>query len=126
MIILQRPAEGTRSDIAVKVMLEALDEHFPEDSHWTKPEGGMFLWATVDHRIDTRKMFTRALANNVAYVMGGSFFPNGGGHNTMRLNFSYSQPDVLRKGIKRLGKVIKKEHELVTPPMPEWATLNFP
>lgn len=109
-----------------KVMLECLDEYFPGDAHWTKPEGGMFLWATLDHKIDTRRMFTRAIKANVAYVMGGAFYPNGGGHNTMRLNFSFSSPKIVRKGIKRLGKVIAQEVEFHLHPRPEWEDLNFP
>ncbi|MCK4615085.1 MAG: PLP-dependent aminotransferase family protein, partial [Thermoplasmata archaeon] len=109
-----------------KVMLESIEEYFPMGSHWTKPEGGMFLWATLDHRINTRKMFPRALENNVAYVIGGAFYPNGGGENTMRLNFSFSAPEIVREGIKRLGNVIEQELELMATPMPEWAELNFP
>jgi 2-aminoadipate transaminase len=109
-----------------KVMLECLDEFFPSDAHWTKPEGGMFLWATLDNRIDTRKMFSRALDANVAYVMGGAFYPNGGGHSTMRLNFSFSSPEVLCEGVKRLGNVINQELKLRTHALPEWANLNFP
>ncbi len=109
-----------------KVMLKYLDKYFPESASWTKPEGGMFLWATLDNRIDTRKMFNRALEANVAYVMGGAFYPNGGGHNTMRLNFSFSKPDILKEGVKRLGKVIENELTLRSHPLPEWANLNFP
>lgn len=109
-----------------KVMLDCLDKHFPENAHWTKPEGGMFLWATLDNRIDTRKMFRRALEANVAYVMGGAFYPNGGGHNTMRLNFSFSSPKVLCQGVARLGGVIEQEMMLRTHALPEWANLNFP
>lgn len=109
-----------------EVMLRSLDEHFPGDASWTRPEGGMFLWAVLNRKIDTRKMFTRALEANVAYVMGGAFYPNGGGHNTMRLNFSFVDPDTIAEGIGRLGGVIRKEEELRSYAMPEWANLNFP
>ena len=109
-----------------KIMLRSMDEYFPSDAHWTKPEGGMFLWATLNHRIDTKRMFKRALKADVAYVMGGAFYPNGGGHNTMRLNFSYSTPEILHEGVKRLGKVIEDELEYHAHPIPEWENLNFP
>ena len=50
------------------------------------------------------------LIEKVAYVPGKSFYPNAdGGHNAMRLNFSYSSPEVIVEGIKRLGIAIKKE-----------------
>ena len=97
----------------LKVMLESLEKYFPKSAHWTKPEGGMFLWVTLDPRIDTRVMFPRALDKNVAYVLGGAFQPNGGDENTMRLNFSFCSPDIIREGVKRLAEVIKDEMELV-------------
>ena len=43
----------------------------------------------------------------VAFVPGFSFFPNGGGENTMRLNFSYCKPDMINEGIARLARTIK-------------------
>jgi len=44
----------------------------------------------------------------VAFVPGASFHANGGGDNTMRINFSYSAPDTIREGITRMGKVLKE------------------
>jgi len=34
-------------------MLDALEEHFGEHSRWTKPQGGLFIWATLPEYIDT-------------------------------------------------------------------------
>jgi DNA-binding transcriptional MocR family regulator len=45
----------------------------------------------------------------VAYVVGDAFFPDGSGHNTMRLNFSYSDDEMLTEGIRRLAEAIKEE-----------------
>jgi 2-aminoadipate transaminase len=92
-------------------MVEALTEFWPEGCRWTHPQGGLFLWAQVPESINT-EVFLRekALVEKVAYVPGKSFYPNAdGGHNAMRLNFSYSSPEVIVEGIKRLGMAIKKE-----------------
>jgi 2-aminoadipate transaminase len=89
------------------VMLKALEEYMPEGVKWTKPEGGLFLWATLPECIDTQEIFPSAVEQKVAFVPGGSFHPKGGGHNTMRLNFSNSKPELIVEGIKRLAKVIK-------------------
>jgi len=43
----------------------------------------------------------------VAFVPGGPFHPNGGGLNTMRLNFSYSTPENIREGMTRLGLTLQ-------------------
>ncbi|MHC1604558.1 MAG: aminotransferase-like domain-containing protein [Candidatus Methanofastidiosia archaeon] len=88
------------------IMLKAMEEHFPPEVTWTKPEGGMFIWVTLPEYINTKEMFTEALKEDVAYVHGGAFYINGG-FNHMRLNFSYCDNEKITKGIKKLGKVIK-------------------
>jgi len=88
-------------------MLDALEEHMPEEVRWTHPEGGLFLWASLPEAIKTRDFFQLALDKNVAFVPGESFFAEGGGENTMRLNFSNAKPDMINEGIGRLGLVIK-------------------
>jgi 2-aminoadipate transaminase len=91
------------------VMLDALTEHMPAGVKWTHPQGGLFLWATLPEGMNTTELLQEAVAEKVAYVPGTSFFANGGGENTMRLNFSYSKPELINEGIARLGKVFKKK-----------------
>jgi len=90
-------------------MLNALDKHFPPEAHWNRPEGGLFLWVTLPESVDTRKMFKRALAEKVAYVVGQAFHCDDGGRNTMRLNFSHASNEMIDEGIRRLGNVIREE-----------------
>jgi 2-aminoadipate transaminase len=90
------------------IMLKALEKHFPEGSTWTKPGGGMFIWVTLPEKIDTKEMFMDAIKAKVAYVHGASFCPDGGGRNTMRLNFSNTDDNRIEEGIKRLAKIIKE------------------
>lgn len=89
------------------VMLNALEEYMPEGVQWTHPKGGLFLWVRLPESIDTQEIFPAAVKEKVAYVPGASFHPKGGGHNTMRLNFSASKPELIMEGIKRLAKVVK-------------------
>jgi 2-aminoadipate transaminase len=88
-------------------MLEAMSRHFPEGVTWTKPNGGLFLWVTFPQDLDAADVLRAAVAQKVAFVPGTSFFPDDTGHNTARLNFSYSKPDVIEEGIRRLGDVLK-------------------
>lgn len=92
-----------------RVMLEALDEFFPQGVKWTKPQGGMFLWVTLPEKINATDMLKRAVEAKVAYVPGEFFHPLGGGQNTMRLNFSNASPQNIIEGMRRLAEVIKKE-----------------
>ena len=89
------------------VMIKALEQYMPEGVEWTHPKGGLFLWVTLPHNIDTSTIFNDAVEAKVAFVPGGPFHPQGGGENTMRLNFSNSKPELIYEGIKRLADVIK-------------------
>lgn len=90
------------------VMLEMMDEMFPSEMRWTKPAGGMFLWGMMPEGVDAAEVLKIAIDRKVAFVPGGAFHPNGGGANTMRINFSYSSPDSIREGITRLGNTLKE------------------
>jgi 2-aminoadipate transaminase len=87
-------------------MLQALAEHFPRGATWTRPTGGMFIWATLPDGLDAAVMLDAALDANVGYVPGGPFFAEAPRPNTMRLSFATVAPDKMREGIARLGKVI--------------------
>jgi 2-aminoadipate transaminase len=90
------------------VMLEMMEEMFPPEVSWTRPQGGMFLWGIMPERLDAAEVLRVAIERKVAFVPGSSFHANGGGANTMRLNFSFSSPDVIREGITRLGITLKE------------------
>lgn len=99
------------------VMLAAMEEHFPPGVQWTRPQGGLFLWSTLPHGMDTTKLLHRAIEEKVAFVPGAPFHPCGGGQNTMRLNFSNAAPEKIVEGIARLGKVLSESLEKRYTPM---------
>ncbi len=88
-------------------MLTALAEEFPASATWTRPRGGLFVWATLPAPIDTGDLFAKAIARDVAFVPGGSAFLNGQGHSSMRLNYSAMPPARISEGIGRLGEVVR-------------------
>ncbi len=91
------------------VMLETMEELFPSEVHWTRPEGGMFLWGILPKGMDAAEVLKIAIERKVAFVPGAAFHPTGGGENTMRLNFSFCNPETIREGVTRLGYVLKEE-----------------
>ncbi len=93
-------------------MLEALETYFPRSATWSRPEGGLFLWATLPSYIDTTDLLARALRENVAFVPGAAAFVDGRGGSSMRLNFSASGEDEIREGIKRIGRVVNEQVDL--------------
>ncbi len=99
-----RATYGHRRD----VMLNAMEQYFPSEVRWTRPHGGLFLWVTTPESINTAELLKDAIAQKVAFVPGYSFHPNGGGHNTMRLNFSNANDEMIVEGIRRMSVAIKQ------------------
>lgn len=92
-----------------KLMLKLLEENLPECFCWIHPEGGLFLMVKGPEHINTTELLKAAITEEqVAYVAGSSFFCDGSGKNTMRLNFSYESLAKNEEGIKRLGRFLKK------------------
>ncbi len=90
------------------LMHEYLTKFMPEGVTWTKPEGGLFLFVTLPQNMNSRDLFNIAIQENVAFVIGDVFFCDGGGQNTLRLNFSYVSDEQMLEGVKRLGSAIKR------------------
>jgi 2-aminoadipate transaminase len=92
------------------VMLAAMERYFPEEVQWTRPAGGLFLWAWLPEGMNTAELLEVAVqTQRVAFVPGHAFYPDGQGKNTMRLNFSNATPEMIEEGIRRLGVVFKAQ-----------------
>jgi len=87
------------------VMLEALEEHFGGRATWTRPEGGLFIWATLEDGVDTTDLMARS--EGVAFVPGRAAYTDGRrGSSSMRLNFAGVPEDDIREGIRRIGRTM--------------------
>jgi 2-aminoadipate transaminase len=113
------------------VMLAALAEHLPPEATWTRPQGGLFVWATLPDYIDTTDLLARGLRENVAFVPGRAAFVDGRGGSSMRLNFSGVDEAAIREGVRRIGKVVQEQVALystltgrVAAPAPEAAAAD--
>ena len=95
-----------------KAQLDAMLEElatFPEGTRYTRPEGGLFIWAELPSGIDAQSLLEKAVARHVAYVPGTHFFADGGHENTLRLNFSNSTIEQIRTGMAVLRELIAAE-----------------
>lgn len=88
-------------------MLAKLEE-FPNSITYTRPDGGLFIWAELPEGIDAMPIFEKAVDNSVAFVPGTHFYADGSGKNTMRLNFSMASLEQIDKGMNTLKQVIKE------------------
>jgi len=89
-------------------MIQVIAETFPESVTYTRPQGGMFIWITLPEGCSSMDVFKNALEENVAVLPGSPFYIDGGGTNTMRLNFSNSTDEKIITGVERLAKVIRR------------------
>lgn len=90
------------------VMMETLAKNLPEGCTYTHPNGGLFAWVVLPEYMNAKELAPKCLERNVAYVPGGSFFPNGGHENTLRLNYSCMPEDKIVEGITILCQVIRE------------------
>ena len=94
------------------VMLEVIDETFPDGALWTNPAGGFYVWVTLPDWVDTRALLAAAVERRVAYVPGTAFYPDGRGTNQMRLAFCLPTEERIREGVARLGSLLADEERL--------------
>jgi DNA-binding transcriptional MocR family regulator len=121
-------------------LLNALEDHMPPGTTWTRPSGGFYSWVTLPDGLDARAMLPRAVAALVAYVPGTGFFvgdaEQDANRRSLRLSYCYPTPERIVEGVRRLGNVIDDELSLLStfgepPPGTGWhgndeATLTTP
>jgi 2-aminoadipate transaminase len=94
----------------LETMLAALEKYFPDNFYWSKPEGGMFIWAEGPKGMNMEELYWKAVEKQVAFVPGKYFYTQEGeGLETMRLNFTMSDEATIDRAVKVLAGVIKSE-----------------
>jgi 2-aminoadipate transaminase len=93
-------------------LLAGLEDLMPSGVTWTRPAGGLFVWATLPGGLDAKAMMPRAISARVAYVPGTGFYADGTGRANLRLNFSFPPPERIREGVRRLAGVVEQEMAL--------------
>lgn len=89
-----------------ELMLSELDKYVAGKATYTRPEGGLFIWLTVEGG-NGDEIAKRALANKLAVVTGSSFNPIQGGYSpSVRLNYSTPSDEQIIEGVKRLAEVL--------------------
>ena len=91
-------------------MVAALEAGMPPGSQWSRPYGGMFLWAEFPPGIASADVFARTAPRGVVFVQGRQFLCDGSGAETMRLNFSFQSVDRIDRGIEIIAAAA---HEVI-------------
>lgn len=86
-------------------LLAGLPAALPEGSRWNRPEGGMFVWASLPEGRDATELLKAAISHDVAYVPGAPFFSGTPDPAAMRLSFTTHSPEEIAEGLRRLGRI---------------------
>ena len=97
-------AYAARSSLMVSLM----EERFPKEVTFTRPDGGMFVWLTLPEGTSSMEFWRRAMEEKVAILPGTPFYTDGDGDRGVRLNFSNADPEKIRTGIARLADVLER------------------
>lgn len=89
-------------------MLAALEEHMPEGTSWTSPDGGFFVWVALPDGVDTYPLLRKAIDAGVVFIPGAAFTPSDEPSNKLRLAFSAVPPEAITEGVRRLAPVLQE------------------
>lgn len=90
------------------VMKDLLDRVDMEGLEYLEPKGGMFFWVKLPEGINTEVMLADAVKEGVAFVPGAPFYVDNVKQNTLRMNFTNSEPAIIEEGMRRFVKVLEQ------------------
>lgn len=90
------------------VMVEALEEFFPQQAQWTVPKGGFFIWVRLPEWISILDLYRKAVERGAAFAPGPMFFPGEPAYPAFRLSFSQRSEEQIREGIRSLGEALQE------------------
>ncbi|MFT8458670.1 MAG: PLP-dependent aminotransferase family protein [Liquorilactobacillus ghanensis] len=86
-------------------MLACLQKYLPDECHFSKPQGGFFVWVTLPAGLDAQKLLQ--LSKKVTFLPGSSMFVNSHEENHLRLNFTGVSLDEIQYGCQELGNLMR-------------------
>lgn len=90
------------------IAVESIENYFPDYVKFTRPEGGLFTWVELPEGVSSRDILEKCLEKKIAFVPGGSFFPNEHKENTFRINYSNMPEEKIERGLQIIGEIIRE------------------
>jgi len=88
-------------------MLYSLQKHFPDESSWSRPDGGMSVWVSLPISLSSKQLLLQAVESGVTFISGDHFYSSSPQQNMMRLSFTMATPQAIEEAVKRLGTLMK-------------------
>jgi 2-aminoadipate transaminase len=104
---LERNVEEVNSALRDRrdALVESLERDIPE-ADFVVPEGGYFLWLTLDDDVETPALLEAAKQEGVAFVAGPDFLIEGG-QNALRLSFASVPAERVPEGVGRIARALE-------------------
>jgi len=87
------------------LMIEILEKEFKDIAKWNEPEGSFYIWSTFNNKVNTEKLFQKALENRVLINPGSIYGCNN--KQSIRLSYSYADEEDIEKGLSLVSKLVK-------------------
>jgi len=88
---------------------EALRKYMPEETHWTRPEGGMCLWLELPPGFDATELLIHAKERGVLFGPGRYFFVQSPLPNTLRLAYAGLHEKQITRAVATLAELLRIE-----------------
>jgi 2-aminoadipate transaminase len=87
----------------------ALEKNMPEETTWSRPEGGMSIWVTIPAGLDAGELLIHVRERGVHFVPGRYFYYQNPQPNTLRLGFAGLDEKRITRGVQTLADLLKIE-----------------
>lgn len=89
-------------------MVQAIEKYIGDEVEMIVPSGGLFLWARFKKIENSFEYVQKTIRQNVLYVPGTVFYPDGRVTSEVRLNYSCSALETIEEGIQRLARAMRE------------------
>lgn len=93
----------------LEALESALAKHMPEETTWSRPEGGMSIWVTIPAGLDAGEFLIHVRERGVHFVPGRYFYYQNPQPNTLRLGFAGLDEKRIARGVQTLAELLKIE-----------------
>jgi 2-aminoadipate transaminase len=87
----------------------ALEKHMPDETTWSRAEGGMSIWVTLPAGLDAGELLIHVRERGVHFVPGRYFYYQNPQPNTLRLGFAGLDEKRIARGVQTLAELLKIE-----------------
>jgi 2-aminoadipate transaminase len=92
------------------VLLDSLETEFGglPGMHWSRPDGGLFVWIKLPEDVDRVRLRELAAARHIIYATGQAFHAHGEDVAYLRLAFGWIDREDIQEGVRLLAECVRE------------------